>query len=170
MSRYYKLSHAIKECKYHLVFCPEYRYRILQDEIAEYCRKQIYHLVKWKEYLEILELNMLSDHIHMVISIAPKYSVSGVLGHIQGKLAIRLFVKYASIGKRYWERHLLSREYCVSTVGLNEEEIRKYVKRQEKKYRKLNAKVSFYYKVIHEEVSAHLLGLIFSATTSGGDS
>jgi putative transposase len=135
MSRYRKLSHTIYECKYHLVFCPKYRYRILKDEVAEYCRQQIYHLVKWKEHLEILELNILADHIHMVISIAPKYSVSGVLGYIKGKLAIRLFVKYESIGKRYWGRHLWSRGYCVSTVGLNEDEIRKYVRWQEKKYK-----------------------------------
>ena len=135
MSRYRKLSHTIYECKYHLVFCPKYRYRILKDEVAHYCRQQIYHLIRWKEHLEILELNILADHIHMVLSVAPKYSVSGVVGYIKGKLAIRLFVKYESIGKRYWGRHLWSRGYCVSTVGLNEEEIRKYVKWQEIKDR-----------------------------------
>jgi len=132
MSRYRKLSHTIYECKCHLVFCPKYRYRILKGDVAEYCRQQIYHLVRWKEHLEILELNVLADHIHMVISIAPKYSVSGVMGYIKGKLAIRLFVRYESMGKRYWGRHLWSRGYCVSTVGLNEEEIRKYVRWQEK--------------------------------------
>ncbi len=86
-------------------------------------------------YLEMLELNILVDPIHKVVSIAPKYSVSGVLGYIKGKLAIRLFVKYESIGKRYWRRYLWSRGYCVSTIGLNEYEIRKYVRWQEKKDR-----------------------------------
>jgi putative transposase len=131
MSRFRKLSHTIYECKYHIVFCPKYRYRIFKDEIAEYCRQQIHQLVRWKEDIEILELNVLSDHIHVVMSIAPKYSVSGVMGYLKGKLAIRLFVKYENIGKRYWGRHLWSRGYCVSTVGLNEDEIRKYVKWQE---------------------------------------
>ena len=133
MSRFRKLSHTIYECKYHIVFCPKYRLRVLKDEIAEYSRQQIYQLVKWKEQVEILELNIQADHIHMLMSIAPKYSVSGVVGYIKGKLAIRLFVKYETIGKRYWGRHLWSRGYCVSTVGLNEAEIRKYVKWQEKK-------------------------------------
>jgi putative transposase len=107
--------------------------RVLKDEIAEYSRQQIYQLVKWKEHVEILELNIQADHIHMLISIAPKYSVSGVVGYIKGKLAIRLFVKYETIVKRYWGRHLWSRGYCVSTFGLNEVEIRKYVRWQEKK-------------------------------------
>jgi putative transposase len=133
VSRFRKLSHTIYECKYHIVFCPKYRLRVLKDEIAEYSRQQIYQLVKWKEQVEILELNIQADHIHMLMSIAPKYSVSGVVGYIKGKLAIRLFVKYETIGKRYWGRHLWSRGYCVSTVGLNEAEIRKYVKWQEKK-------------------------------------
>jgi putative transposase len=62
--------------------------------------------VRWKEHLEILELNILADQVHRVVSIAPKYSVSGVVGYIKGKLAIRLFVKYESMGKKYWGRHL----------------------------------------------------------------
>jgi putative transposase len=132
VSRFRKLSHTIYECKYHIVFCPKYRLRVLKDEIAEYSRQQIYQLVKWKEHVEILELNIQADHIHMLMSIAPKYSVSGVVGYIKGKLAIRLFVKYETIGKRYWGRHLWSRGYCVSTVGLNVVEIRKYVRWQEK--------------------------------------
>jgi putative transposase len=137
MSRFRKLTHTIYECKYHIVFCPKYRYRILKGEVSEYCRQQIYHLVRVKELVEVLELNIQVDHIHMVMSIAPKYSVSNVMGYLKGKLALRLFEKYERIGKRYWGRHLWSRGYCVSTVGLNEEEIRKYVRWQGERDREI---------------------------------
>ena len=137
MSRFRKLTHTIYECKYHIVFCPKYRYRILKDEILEYCRQQIYHLVRGKELVDILELNIQSDHIHMVVSVAPKYSMSNVMGYLKGKLALRLFEKYERIGKRYWGRHLWSRGYCVSTVGLNEDEIRKYVRWQGERDREI---------------------------------
>jgi putative transposase len=83
--------------------------------------------------VEILELNVQADYIHLVMSIPPKYSVSSVMGFLKGKIALRLFQRYERFEKRYWDRHLWSRDYCVSTVGLNEEQMRKYVKHQEKK-------------------------------------
>ena len=132
MSRFKKLSHTIYECKYHVVFCPKYRYRVLRGDISEYIKQQIYKLCSQKDLLEILELNIQEDHVHLVLSIPPKYSVSSVMGYLKGKLALRMFHHYERLGKRYWGRHLWSRGYCVSTVGLNEDEIRKYVKWQEK--------------------------------------
>ncbi|MBN2008035.1 IS200/IS605 family transposase [candidate division KSB1 bacterium] len=101
--------------------------------MAEYCKQQIYKLCNQKELVEILEFNIQPDHIHLVISIPPKYSVSSIMGFLKGKLALQLFHRYEKLGKQYWGRHLWSRGYCVSTVGLNEEKIRKYVKWQEKK-------------------------------------
>ena len=86
-----------------------------------------------------MELNIRQDHIHMVIEIPPKYAVSSVLGYLKGKLALKLFQRYEKLGKAYWGRHLWSRGYCVSTVGLNEEQIRKYVQWQEKKEREVEA-------------------------------
>jgi putative transposase len=83
--------------------------------------------------VEVLELNILADHIHWVVSIPPKYSVSAIMGYLKGKLSIRMFQKYERLGKRYWGQHLWSRGYCVSTVGLDEDKIRKYVKWQETK-------------------------------------
>ena len=133
MRRFKKLSHTIYECKYHIVFCPKYRFKILKDEIAEYSRQQLYFLCKQKDLVEILELNIQEDHVHLVIEIPPKYSVSSIMGFLKGKLSIRLFHHYERIGKQYWGRHFWSRGYCVSTVGLDEEQIRKYVKWQEKK-------------------------------------
>ena len=137
MSRFKKLSHTIYECKYHIVFCPKYRYKILKDEIAEYCKNQIYQLCIQKPLLEVLELNVQLDHVHIILSIPPKYSVSSVMGFLKGKLALKVFQRYDKLGKIYWGRHLWSRGYCVSTIGLNEEQIRKYVQWQQKKDKEL---------------------------------
>ena len=133
--RFKRLSHSIYECKYHIVFCPKYRYRIFGEEIAEYSRQQIYQLLGQKEDVEVLELNIQPDHVHLVVSVAPKYAISSLMGYLKGKLAIRLFERYERLGRKYWGRHLWSRGYCVSTVGIDEEMIRKYVRWQEQKER-----------------------------------
>ena len=132
MNRFKKLSHTMYECKYHIVFCPKYRYRILKGEIAGYAKQQIYRLSQQKDMVEVMELNVQEDHIDSVMSIPPKYSVSAFMGYMKGKLSLRIFERYEKIGKRYWGRHLWSRGYCVSTVGLTEELIRRYVRHQEK--------------------------------------
>lgn len=131
--RFKKLSHTIYECKYHIVFCPKYRFRILKDELAKYVEQQLYNLCSYKELVEVLELNVQEDHVHLVVSIPPKYSISSFMGYLKGKLALRLFQRSEHLQKRYWGRHLWSRGYCVSTVGLDEEMIRKYVRWQEKR-------------------------------------
>jgi putative transposase len=115
-----------------MVFCPKYRHRIFEGEIGEYVKQQIYQLCKQKEQVEVLELNVQPEHVHLVLSIPPKYAVSEFMGYLKGKLAIRLFQQYESLGRRYWGRHLWARGYCVSTIGLDEEKIRKYVQWQEK--------------------------------------
>ena len=142
MSRFKKLSHTIYECKYHIVFCPKYRHRIFIGEIAEYCKQQLYNLCRVKD-IEVLELNIGKDHVHIILSIPPKYSVSSVMGYLKGKLSLSLFHRYEKLGKRYWGRHLWSRGYCVSSVGLNESEIREYVKWQEK-HEKKNEQLQLY--------------------------
>jgi putative transposase len=126
-----RLSHSLYECKYHIVFCPKYHYRIFQDDLADYTRQQIESLCRQKDQVEVLEVNIQPDHIHLVLSIPPKYAVSTVMGFLKGKLALRLFQRYEHLGKRYWGQHLWSRGYCVSTIGLDEDKIRKYVKWQE---------------------------------------
>jgi putative transposase len=131
--RFKRLSHSIYECTYHTVFCPKYRHRVLKEEIGSYTERLLRRLVEQKEGMEVLELNVQADHVHMVMVIPPKYAVSGVMGYLKGKAAIRLFQRYKQLGKQYWGRHLWSRGYCVSTVGLDEEKIRKYVKWQEQK-------------------------------------
>ena len=137
--QFQKLAHSLYECKYHVVFCPKYRRRILRDEVAEYTRQQVYQLCRQKEQVEVLEVNIQPDHVHLVMSIAPKYAVSNMMGYLKGKLALRLFNQYEHLGKRYWGRHLWARGYCVSTIGLDEERIRKYVQWQEKREKETEA-------------------------------
>lgn len=136
-NRFRKLSHTLYECKYHIVFCPKYRFRIFKGEIGEYAKQQTYILCRQKDLIEVMELNILEDHVHLVMSIPPKYSVSAVMGYLKGKLSIKLFQKYERLGKRFWGQHLWSRGFCVSTIGLDEEKIRKYVQWQETKEKEL---------------------------------
>ena len=131
--RFRRLSHTIYECKYHLVFCPKYRRPILKDEIKEYVRGEISNLLRQKEGIEIIEMYVQSDHIHLTVWIPPKYAVSAVVGYLKGKLAIRLLQRYEKLGKQFWGRHLWGRGYCVSTIGIDEQRIREYVQWQEKK-------------------------------------
>ena len=137
MSRFKSLSHTIYECKFHIVFCPKYRYRIFKSEIKEYVKQQIYFLCKQKELVEVLELNVQQDHVHIILSIPPKYAVSSIMGFVKGKLTLKLFQRYEQLGKKYWGRHLWTKGYCVSTIGIDEEKIRKYVQWQEKKEREI---------------------------------
>jgi putative transposase len=139
MTRFKRLSHSLYECKYHIVFCPKYRYRILKEEIGEYVKQQIHQLCQQKDLVEVIELNVQPDHVHLVVSIPPKYAVSEFMGYLKGKMAIKMFRRYEHVGRRYWGRHLWSRGYCVSTVGLDEEKIRKYVKWQEKQEKDIEA-------------------------------
>jgi putative transposase len=76
------------------MFCPKYRHRILKEERAEYCRQQLYQLARGKNLVEILELNIQSDHVRMLMSMEPKYYISGMMGYLEGKCTLRLFNRY----------------------------------------------------------------------------
>ena len=128
-----KLAHSLYECKYHVVFCPKYRYKIMEGEVGQYVTQQIHRLCNQKDGVEVLEVNVQEDHVHVVLSIPPKYAVSEMMGFLKGKLALRTFDQFPELRKRYWGQHLWSRGYCVSTIGLDEERIRKYVKWQTKR-------------------------------------
>jgi len=132
-----KLAHVAWECKYHLVWCPKYRFRILKGEVGRAVRDIIKQLCEWKK-VEILEGNVQVDHIHLVLSFPPKYSVSEVVGFLKGKSAIKIFDTYLDLKKRYWGRHFWAKGYCVSTIGLDEERIRKYVRWQLKQDKALD--------------------------------
>ena len=128
---YKKLSHTLYQCKYHVIFCPKYRYRILTEELGAYVYREIYRLCEQKGHVEVVEANVQADHVHVILSIAPKYSVSSIMGYLKGKLALRVFAKYPEVKKRLWGGKLWSRGYCVSTVGIDEDKVRRYVKWQE---------------------------------------
>jgi putative transposase len=87
---------------------------------------------EWRD-LEIVEGNVQIDHVHLILWIPPKYSVSEAVGFLKGKSAIKMFDRHPELKRRYWGRHFWAKGYCVSTVGLNEEQIRKYVRWQLKK-------------------------------------
>ena len=131
-----KLAHSLYECKYHIVFCPKYRYKILEAEVSSYVTERIYQLCSQKDGVEVMEVNVQSDHVHLILSIAPKHAVSDVMGFLKGKLALGMFDHFPELRKRYWGRHVWSRGYCVTTVGLDEESIRQYVKWQDRKEEK----------------------------------
>ncbi len=125
---YQKLSHSVWYCKYHIIFCPKYRYHVLQNKAEVTVRNELYKLCSQKHQIQIIEINIQSDHIHLVISIPPKYSISEIMGWLKGKTAIKLFQNQKELTKQYWGRHIWARGYCVSTIGLDEQQIRKYVK------------------------------------------
>ncbi len=136
MSKYKKQSHVVWKCDYHIVWTPKYRFRILTGIVKELIEKDIYMLCEWKSS-EIVELNIQSDHIHLIVSVPPKVSISTLMGTIKGKLAIKLFKSYPQLKKKpYWGNHFWSRGYFVNTIGLNEDLIKRYVKYQEKEDKK----------------------------------
>jgi len=100
MSRFNKLAHAIWQCKYHIVWCPKYRFRILKGEVEKSVKEIMHELCEWKR-LEILEMNIQEDHIHVILSIPPKFAVSEVVGFLKGKCAIKMFDKHLTLKKRY---------------------------------------------------------------------
>ena len=117
MSKYKKISHVIYYHVYHIVWTPKYRYRVLIGPIKEFVEETIRTLCIWKS-IEILELNIQSDHIHIVVFVEPKLSISDMMGIIKGKTAIKLFKSYPGLKKKpYWGNHFWSRGYCSSTVG-----------------------------------------------------
>ena len=135
-SKYKKLSHVVYKCDYHIVWTPKYRYRVLFGEVKSLVENDIRMLCDRKS-VEVIELNVRIDHVHVVASIPPKVSVSTLMGTLKGKLAIKLFKSYPKLKQKpYWGNHFWSRGYFVTTVGVDEEIIRRYVKYQEKEDKK----------------------------------
>ena len=121
MNKYKRVSHSVWLCTYHIVFCPKYRYGILEGKSEVFVRNQLYRLCGQKDQMSIEEINIQPDHVHLIISISPKYSVSETMGYLKGKVAVRLFEHQKELSRRYWGKHLWARGYCVSTIGLDEE-------------------------------------------------
>lgn len=127
---YQRLSHSVWECKYHIIFIPKYRQKKLYGSLKKDLRDEFHKLSIRKECF-ILEGHLMPDHVHMLISIPPKYSVSHVIGFLKGKTALYVAQKYGKRGKNRGY-HFWARGYFVSTVGTNEEVVRRYIQNQEK--------------------------------------
>ena len=125
------LAHTKWMCKYHIVFTPKYRRKMIYNQYREDVREIIKQLCSYKG-VEILGGNVMSDHVHILVSIPPKMSVSSLMGYLQGKSALMMFDRHANLKYKFGNRHFWSEGYYVSTVGLNEAVIKKYIQDQEK--------------------------------------
>ncbi|MBT7698189.1 MAG: IS200/IS605 family transposase [Desulfobacterales bacterium] len=128
MKEYQSQSHVRYECKYHVVWCPKYRRKKLYGKLRKRFGEIMHELCRQKG-VHLIEGHACSDHVHMCLSIPPKYSVATIVGFLKGKSAIRLnkeFSRAKTSGKHFWIRG-----YFVSTVGLNEKAVREYIKNQE---------------------------------------
>ena len=131
------LKHTRWECKYHIVFIPNYRKKVLFGKIRQELGEIFHTLARQKESL-IEEGRLMSDHVHMMISIPPKYAVSQVVRFIKGKSAIHIARRYSGRQRNYTGQHFWARGYFASTVGRDEQVIREYIRRQEKEDKRID--------------------------------
>ena len=124
------LAHTKWLCKYHIVFTPKYRRKVIYNKYREDLREILKMFCDWKG-VEVLEGHLMPDHIHMLVSIPPKISVSSFMGYLKGKSSLLMFDRHANLKYKYGNRKFWAEGYYVSTVGLNEATIRKYIREQE---------------------------------------
>ena len=123
------LSHTRWDCKYHIVFAPKYRRQIIYGKLKADIGRILRSLCERKG-IEIIEANASLDHVHMLLRIPPKFSVSYVVGYLKGKSALIIFDRHANLKYRYGNRHFWCRGYYVSTVGRNKKQIEEYIRNQ----------------------------------------
>ena len=141
MQEWHSLSHVKWECKYHVVFIPKYRRKVLYGKLRRQVGAILRDLCIQKE-VELLEGHAMSDHIHVVLRIPPKYSVAYTIGFLKGKSAVRIHRELLK-ERRVTGLHFWATGYCVSTVGLDEEKVRQYVRDQEKQDRLADGQLEF---------------------------
>ena len=125
------LAHTKYVCKYHIVFTPKYRRKVIFYELRADIRQIIKDLCKWKG-VTIIEGHLMCDHVHLLLSIPPKYSVSNFMGYLKEKSAMMIFERHANLKYKYGNKHFWATGYYVSTVGLNTATVQKYIREQEK--------------------------------------
>ena len=123
------LSHTKWNCKYHIVFAPKYRRQVIYGKIKQDVGIMLRKLCAYKQ-VEIIEAEVCKDHIHMLVTIPPKYSVSQIVGYLKGKSSLMIFEKYANMKYKYGNRHFWCRGYYVDTVGKNKKAIEQYIRNQ----------------------------------------
>ncbi|GGF97682.1 MULTISPECIES: IS200/IS605 family transposase [Cysteiniphilum] len=131
MRDYKSLSHTKWDCKYHVVFIPKRRKKVIYGSLRKYLGKLLHELAQMKG-VEIVEGHLMRDHVHMCLSIPPKYSVSNVVGFMKGKSAIQIARQYMGKKRNFTGENFWARGYFVSTVGLDEEVVKQYIRNQEK--------------------------------------
>ena len=136
MDEFESLSHSRWECKYHVVFIPKCRRKTLYATLRRYLGEVFRQLAQQKES-QVLEGHLMSDHVHMLIAIPPKYAVSQVVGYIKGKSAIHLARVYGERKRNFVGQSFWARGYFVSTVGRDEAVVRRYIREQEKEDERL---------------------------------
>ena len=125
------LAHTKWTCKYHIVFAPKYRRKIVYNQYRKDLGEILRQLCQWKG-VEIIEGHLMPDHVHMLVSIPPKYSVSSFMGYLKGKSSLLMFDRHANLKYKFGNRKFWAEGYYVSTVGLNEATIAKYIREQER--------------------------------------
>ena len=123
------LAHTKWNCKYHIVFAPKYRRQVIYGKIKQDVGIMLRKLCAYKQ-VEIIEAEACKDHIHMLVTIPPKYSVSQIVGYLKGKSSLMIFEKYANMKYKYGNRHFWCRGYYVDTVGRNKKAIAEYIRNQ----------------------------------------
>ena len=123
------LDHTTWRCQYHVVFAPKYRRMVIYREIKADIGKILRQLCQQKG-VEIIEAEACPDHIHMLISIPPKYSVSQIMGFLKGKSSLMIFDRHANLKYKYGNRHFWARGYYVDTVGRNKKQVQEYIRTQ----------------------------------------
>ncbi len=123
------LAHTKWNCKYHIVFAPKYRRKVIYGQLKKDIGAILRKLCEYKE-VEIIEANACPDHIHMLVSIPPKISVSNFVGYLKGKSSLMIFDRHANLKYKYGNRHFWCRGYYVDTVGRNKKAIEEYIRTQ----------------------------------------
>ena len=141
MKEWQSMAHVKWECKYHIVFIPKYRKKKLYGRTRKRIGEILQELCRYKG-IEILEGHARPDHVHVCLSFPPKFSIAMTIGYIKGKSAIKIHRELAGHKRQFTGMHFWAPGYCVSTIGLNEEEIREYVKNQEKHEREEQGQLS----------------------------
>ena len=124
------LSHSKWNCKYHIVFAPKYRRKIFYGEKKVAIGKILRQLCEWKG-VKIIEAEACPDHVHLFLEIPPKMAVSSFMGYLKGKSVLMIFDRHANLKYKYGNRHFWAEGYYVSTVGLNDQTVAKYIREQE---------------------------------------
>jgi len=137
MDKIESLSHSKWECKYHIVFIPKCRRRMLYGQLRRHLGEIFHELARHKDS-RIEEGHLMADHVHMLISIPPKHAVAQVVGYIKGKSAIHVARVYGERKRNFGGQHLWARGYFVTTVGRDEAVIRAYIQHQEKEDQRLD--------------------------------